>query len=166
MCSSCPSPQALIHAILFREWATYHHSGEKQKTIKKDHMKEFGGRNAPEASQQKNSGTSQGHPGRLGRFMWKFQFTGQNVRGTDGTYDGTDGTCPWDRRDTHQGVSLQKYLCLLVFFFPQDSCLPDTPSIVRSPIVGSEKALPPSLVTATMLGLLRSFFCLKEPHRK
>ena len=30
-------------------------------------------------------GTSQGHPGRLGRFMWKFTFKGQNVRGTDGT---------------------------------------------------------------------------------
>ena len=26
-------------------------------------------------------GTSQGHPGRLGRFMWKFTFKGQNVRG-------------------------------------------------------------------------------------
>ena len=49
-----------------------------------------------------NFGTSQGHPGRLGRFMWKFTFKGQNVRGTDGTDDGrdegTDGTqtrgCP------------------------------------------------------------------------
>ena len=46
----------------------------------------------------KNSGTSQGHPGRLGRFMWKFTFKGQKVRGTDGTDDGKDGTqtrgCP------------------------------------------------------------------------
>ena len=50
-------------------------------------------------------GTSQGHPGRLGRSsMWRFIFKGQNVRGTDGTYDRTDGTCPRDRRDTHQGV--------------------------------------------------------------
>ena len=60
-------------------------------------------------------GTCQGHPGRLGRFMRKSQFKGQNVRGTDGTYDGTDGTFPWDRRDTHQGVSHQNSLCLLVF---------------------------------------------------
>ena len=44
---------------------------------------------------------SQGHPGHLGRFLWKFQFKGQqNVRRTDGTYDGTDGTFPRDRRDT------------------------------------------------------------------
>ena len=60
-------------------------------------------------------GTSQGHPGRLGRFMWKFTFKGQNVRGTDGTDDGTDGTCPQDRWDTNQGVP-PKFLCLLVFF--------------------------------------------------
>ena len=33
---------------------------------------------------------------------------------------------------------------------------PDTPRIVRSPIVHSGKALPPSSVTATMLGLLRT----------
>ena len=26
------------------------------------------------------------------RFMWKFTFKGQNVHGTDGTDDGTDGT--------------------------------------------------------------------------
>ena len=63
-------------------------------------------------------GTSQGHPGRLGRFMWKFTLKGQNVRGTDGTDDGTDGTFPRDRRDTNQGVSRQNYLCLLVFSFP------------------------------------------------
>ena len=63
-------------------------------------------------------GTSQGHPGRLDRLMWKFTFKGQNVRGTDGTDDGTDGTCPRDRRDTNQGVSRQNSLCLLVFFFP------------------------------------------------
>ena len=42
--------------------------------------------------------------------------SGQNVRGTDGTDDGTDGTCPRDRRDTNQGVSRQNSLCLLVFF--------------------------------------------------
>ena len=38
-------------------------------------------------------GTSQGHPGHLGRCMWKLTFKGHNVRGTDGTDDGTDGTC-------------------------------------------------------------------------
>ena len=40
-----------------------------------------------------------------------------------------------------------------------------TPRIVRSPIVGSGKAVPPSSVIATMLGLLRTF-SLKEFHRK
>ena len=64
-------------------------------------------------------GTSQRHPGRLGRFMWKFTFKGQNVRGTDGTDDGTDGTCSLDRRDTNQGVSRQNSLCLLLFFSPR-----------------------------------------------
>ena len=39
-------------------------------------------------------GTSQGHLGGLGRCMCTFTFKGQNVRGTDGTDDGTDGTCP------------------------------------------------------------------------
>ena len=48
-------------------------------------------------------GTFLGHPGRLGRFMWEFTFKGQNVHGTDGTDDGTDGTCPGDRRDTNLG---------------------------------------------------------------
>ena len=51
--------------------------------------------------------------------MCKSILKGQNVPGTDGTYHGTDGTCPRDRRDAHQGVSRQNSLCLLVFFFPQ-----------------------------------------------
>ena len=51
-------------------------------------------------------------------FMCKSILKGQNVPGTDGTYHGTDGTCPRDRRDAHQGVSRQNSLCLLVFFFP------------------------------------------------
>ena len=58
-----------------------------------------------------------GQPGRLDRIMWKRKFKGQNVHGTDRTYDGTDGTCPWDRRNTHQGVSRQSSLCLLFFFW-------------------------------------------------
>ena len=63
-----------------------------------------------------------GTPGRLGRFMWKFTFKGQNVRGTDGTDDGTDGTCPGHRRDKNQGVSRQIlyvywFLFLSPFFF-------------------------------------------------
>ena len=62
-------------------------------------------------------GTSQGHPGRLGRFMWKFTFKGQKDDGTD---DGTDGTCPRDRWDTNQGVTRQNSLCLLVFSFPNN----------------------------------------------
>ena len=50
--------------------------------------------------------------------MCKSILKGQNIPGTDGTYHGTDGTCPRDRRDAHQGVSRQNSLCLLVFFFP------------------------------------------------
>ena len=50
--------------------------------------------------------------------MCKPILKGQNVPGTDGTYHGTDGPCPRDRRDAHQGVSRQNSLCLLVFFFP------------------------------------------------
>ena len=34
---------------------------------------------------------------------------------------------------------------------------PDTPRIARSPIVRSGEALPPSSVTATLLGLFRTF---------
>ena len=34
---------------------------------------------------------------------------GQNVPGTDGTYHGTDGTCPRDRRDAHQGQTPPSY---------------------------------------------------------
>ena len=48
--------------------------------------------------------------------MCKSILKGQNVPGTDGTYHGTDGTCPRDRRDAHQGVSRQNSLCLLFFF--------------------------------------------------
>ena len=52
-------------------------------------------------------------------FMCKSILKGHHVPGTDGTYHGTDGTCPRDRRDAHQGVSRQSSLCLLVFFFPK-----------------------------------------------
>ena len=97
----------LIGAGIFWIWR------EKQ-TIKKNHIKEFGGRNARKCPKEK-FGTSQGHPGCLGRFMLKSQFKGQNVCGTDGTYADTDGTCPWDRWDTHQEVSRRNSLCLLVF---------------------------------------------------
>ena len=100
-------------------------------------------------------GTSQGHPGRLGRFMWKFTFKGQDVRGTDATDDGTDGTCPRDRRDTNQGVSRQNSLCLLYcFFFPQT--LNDFPNVPASSLcackchanhgMGGGKLLPIRLV--------------------
>ena len=92
-----------------------HEADMEKKTIKKNHIKEFGGRK-PRKRPKNKFGTSQGHPGRLGPFVWKFRFKVQNVRGT---YDGTDGKCPWDRRDAHQGVFRQNSLCLLVFFFPQ-----------------------------------------------
>ena len=43
-------------------------------------------------------GTSQGHLGHLGLiYVCKSMLKGQNVPGTDGTYHGTDGTCPRDR---------------------------------------------------------------------
>ena len=54
--------------------------------------------------------TSQGHPGRLGRFMWKFTFKGQNagqtgqVMGEMGHVQGTG--------DTNQGGSCQNSLCV------------------------------------------------------
>ena len=64
-------------------------------------------------------GMFQGHPGRLGRCMWKFKFKGQNVRGTDGTHDGTDGTCQTGNTHTHQGRSRQNSSCLSVSFSPQ-----------------------------------------------
>ena len=62
-----------------------------------------------------NSGTSQEHPGQLGRFMWKLTFKGQNVRGTDGTDDGTDGTCPQDRWDTPGGVPPKFFMFIGLF---------------------------------------------------
>ena len=77
--------------------------------------KEFGGRDAPEASQ----GQTRDVPGTPGTFGPALCVRGQNVPGTDGTYYGTDGTCPRDRRDAHQGVSRQNPLCLLVFFLPR-----------------------------------------------
>ena len=76
----------------------------EKKPIKKNHMKEFGGRNALEASRGYIRDV-QGHPGHLGRYIYIYIWTfkkikGQNVRKTDGTYDGTDGICPWDRWNT------------------------------------------------------------------
>ena len=105
-------------------------------------------------------GTSQGHPGRLGRFMWKFTFKGQNVRGTDGTDDGTDGTCPRDRRDTNQGVSRQNSSCLLVFFFPPARNFPETtrkgrsancPFVSASPLGSSVREATRDLTQRTLL---------------
>ena len=66
---------------------------QKRKTIKNSHTKEFGG-HMPRKRPRDKFGTSHEHSGRLGRFMLKFEFKAQNVRGTDGTYDRTDGTCP------------------------------------------------------------------------
>ena len=83
-----------------RGGASFWRAGDK-KPIKKNHITEFGGQNTPEASQ----GQIRDVPGTPGMFgpMWTFTFKGRNVRGTDGTYDGTDGTCAQDRWDTHQG---------------------------------------------------------------
>ena len=72
---------------------------------------------APEASQGQTRDVP-GTPGTFGPdfYVCKSILKGQNVPGKDGTYHGTDGTCPRDRRDAHQGVSRQNSLCLLVFF--------------------------------------------------
>ena len=59
-------------------------------------------------------GTSQGHPGCLGRFVWKFLFKRQNVRGT---YDGTDGTFPRDRRDTHTHTHTRGCLAKILYVY-------------------------------------------------
>ena len=88
---------------------------ERKKPIKKNHIKEFGGR-MPRRRPRDKLG-SRDVPGTLA-CMCKSILKGQNVPGTDGTYHGTDGTCPRDRRDAHQGVSRQNSLCLLVFSFP------------------------------------------------
>ena len=46
--------------------------------------------------------------------MCKSILKGRNVPGTDGTYHGTDGTCPRDRRDAHQGCPAK---ILYVYWF-------------------------------------------------
>ena len=84
-------------------------------------MKEFGGRTAPEAS-QRNIRDVPGTSGTFGPMYAEIPVQGAECPQTDGTYDGTDGMCPWDRRDTHththHGVSHQNSLCLLVFLSP------------------------------------------------
>ena len=81
------------------------------KPIKKNHIKDFGGRDAPEASTRTNSGRPRDTWDIWAWFMCKSILQGQNVPGTyHGSYHGTDGTCPRDRRDAHQGVSRQNSL--------------------------------------------------------
>ena len=72
---------------------------------------------APERSLQDRAWTGRN------RLLGHFRFKGQNVCGTDGTYDGTDGTCPWDRRDTRQGVCRQNSFCLLFSFLSPNGTL-------------------------------------------
>ena len=50
--------------------------------------------------------------------MCKSILKGQNVPGTDGTYHGTDGTCPRDRRDAHRGCPAKILYVYCFFFFP------------------------------------------------
>ena len=52
--------------------------------------------------------------------MCKSILKGQNVPGTDGTYHGTDGTCPRDRRDAHQGCPTKILYVYWFFSFPSD----------------------------------------------
>ena len=72
---------------------------------------------------RKRPGTNSG---RLGRFMWICKFKGQNVRGTDGTYDmtgqmghvhGTDGTHTYTHTHTKGGPA-KMFFMFIVFSFP------------------------------------------------
>ena len=64
--------------------------------------------------------------------MCKSILKGPNVPRTDGRYHWTDGTCPRNRRDAHQGVSRQNSLCLLVFFFPNSETTQNLSESLRS----------------------------------
>ena len=88
---------------------------ENKKPIKKNHIKEFGGRNAPEASQGQIRDVPR-TPGTFGPIFVEIPIQGAE--------------CPRDRWDIstgqmghfhvcHTGVSRQNSLCLLFFFFPQ-----------------------------------------------
>ena len=90
--------------------------GEK-KPIKKNHIKEFGGR-MPRRRPRDKLGTSQGHLGHLGLIYVLINTKGKNVPGTDRTHHGTDGTCPWDRRDAHQGCPAKILYVYWFFSFP------------------------------------------------
>ena len=82
-----------------------HHYGEKKKPIKKNHIKEFGGRDAPEASQGQTRDVP-GTPGTFGPDLCLHQYQrarmspGQtgHITGQMGLVPGTDGThtreCP------------------------------------------------------------------------
>ena len=92
---------------------------ERKKPIKEKSHKGIWRSDAPEASQGQTRGRPRDTLDIWAWFMCKSILKGQNVPGTDGTYQGTDGTCPRNRRDAHQGVSRQNSLCLLVFSFPK-----------------------------------------------
>ena len=93
-------------------------SMERKKPIKKSHIKEFGGRMPPEASQGQTRDVPGTHSDIWARLMCKSILNGQNVPGTDGTYHGTDGTCPWTD-GTHTRGCPAKILYVYWFFsFP------------------------------------------------
>ena len=88
--------------------------------------------------------------------MCKSILKGQNVPGTDGTYHGTDGTCPRDRRDAHQGVSRQNSSCLLVFFFPHSQTKECVGSVSGHPARNARHMLRRG-------GMVTSIFCSWRP---
>ena len=93
---------------------------ERKKLIKKNHIKEFGGR-MPRRRPRDKLGTSQGHLGHLGLiFMCKSILKGQNVPGTDGTYRSVDrwDVSPGQPGRTPAGVPSKFFMFIGFSFFP------------------------------------------------
>ena len=91
---------------------------EKKKTIKRNNIKEFGGRNVPEASQGKTRDVP-GTPGTLGPIYVEIPIQGaQCPRDRRGHVHRTDGTHTTGQTGHTPEVSRQNSLCLLVSFSP------------------------------------------------
>ena len=86
--------------------------------------------------------------------MCKSILKGQNVPGTDGTYHGTDGTCPRDRRDTHTRGCPAKIL--YVYWF---CSFPSKPHHCNMPQAKTEVALQFSECCAAEVALQHWLFC-------
>ena len=91
---------------------------ERKKPIKKNHIRNLAV-GCPEGVPGTNSGRPRDTWDIWAWFMCKSILKGQNVPGTDGTYHGTDGTCPRDRRDAHQGCPAKILYVYWFFSFPK-----------------------------------------------